>query len=206
MEGSDLMIVLLSPNSAHSSEVKLEWRYWLDALRRPLISLVLEDCRIPYRLFSHQHLVMGKNTNSELKAVAADICALIPKVLAAFQAAARRTAHLRPGGAAPALGGEPPRPDHADAQSPPTTLASDWNAPTLARGRRPLDDQPTLAAGVPAAAPRAEASVDIPLLASDASIFATVQRRGLEDYATAALVLDERQIEDFATRVANPKS
>ena len=34
MEASDLMIVLISPHSAYSSEVKLEWRYWLDALRR----------------------------------------------------------------------------------------------------------------------------------------------------------------------------
>jgi hypothetical protein len=154
MEGSDLMIVLLSGNSAYSAEVKLEWRYWLDSLRRPLVSLVVEDCRIPYRLFSHQHLRMGENTGCELSAVAADIASLIPNLFRAFKAAVRRTAHLRgaPGAAAqlsledqPALAAaKPPSTDLRGA----TARGGDFtpDATFFATTERPdLDDFETLA-------------------------------------------------------------
>ena len=202
MESSDLMVVILSPNSAHSGEVKLEWRYWLDALRRPLISLVVEDCRIPYRLFSHQHLIMRQNTGADLASVAADISGLIPKVFAAFQAAAKRTAYLRPGNEGRAPAGRP-REDNVIAQSFELgATRGPADVPTLVAS--PLADQPTLGSALPAAS-GSVAAPDGPLpdFAEDATIFAPAVRRGLDDYQTAALVLDRRKLEDFATRVAD---
>ena len=195
MEASDLMIVLISPHSAYSSEVKLEWRYWLDALRRPLVSLVLADCRIPYRLFSHQHLVMGENTGSDLATVAADIATLIPKVFAAFQASARRTAQLRPAAAAPirdAPGTDAPTLVGGPFAEPPTLVGGPLaEPPTLVAAPRHLDQPRTLVSG---------ASTE-PAPASDDTLFATAVRGGLDDFQTAALVLDRRHLADFATQV-----
>jgi hypothetical protein len=201
MESSDLMIVVLSPNSAYSSEVKLEWGYWLDALQRPLISLVVEDCRIPYRLFSHQHLIMRQNTGSDLVTVAADISDLIPKVFATFQAAARRTAYLRP----PAVDVPARRPGEPDNTAQISTVTAPHgpavDVPTSAAAARSLDNQPTPASG-PFEEVGSEAIWDGPQpdFEQDATIFATAVRRDLEDYQTAALVV-RRKIEDFATRV-----
>ena len=56
MTESDLMLVVLSTHSGTSIEVKNEWRYWASFLKKPLITLVLEDCPIPYRLFPKHHI------------------------------------------------------------------------------------------------------------------------------------------------------
>lgn len=56
MADSDVMLVLLSPKSAASPEVKNEWRYWTGHLKKPLITVILDDCQVPYRLFSRQHI------------------------------------------------------------------------------------------------------------------------------------------------------
>ena len=132
---------------------------------------------------------MGENTGSELATVAADIATLIPKVFAAFQASARRTAQLRPAAAAPIR--------DAPGTDAPTLVGGPFaEPPTLVAAPRHIDQPRTLVSG----------ASEEPAPASDATLFATAVRGGLDDFQTAALVLDRRHLADFATLVgAQPK-
>jgi len=56
MISSDVMIVFISPDSARSKEAKNEWRYWLDYFDKPLIPIMISECRPPYRLSPIQRI------------------------------------------------------------------------------------------------------------------------------------------------------
>ena len=66
------MVVVLSHNSVRSAEVKSEWRYWMGFLDKPLLTLVLDDCRIPYRLFPKQHLYVAGRPAAEVASEVAE--------------------------------------------------------------------------------------------------------------------------------------
>jgi len=53
---SDVMIVFISPDSARSKEAKNEWRFWLDYFDKPLIPIMIYECRPPYRLSPIQRI------------------------------------------------------------------------------------------------------------------------------------------------------
>lgn len=61
----DAMLVILTENSVDSDGVRNEWGYWLDPhFEKPIITLVLGNCRIPYRLYGYQHIYAeGKSLN-----------------------------------------------------------------------------------------------------------------------------------------------
>jgi serine/threonine protein kinase len=56
MIGSEVMLLMLSTNSSRSPEVKSEWHYWINALKKPIVIVLLEDCRVPYKLYPLQHI------------------------------------------------------------------------------------------------------------------------------------------------------
>jgi serine/threonine protein kinase len=66
MLSSDGMLVLMSPVSIESQESKREWKYWLDHIKRPLIPVVIADCRPPYRLAALQQIVAKGRSFTEL--------------------------------------------------------------------------------------------------------------------------------------------
>jgi hypothetical protein len=57
MLASQVMVVFLSDHSVRSNESKREWKYWLDHVKKPIIPVILEDCRPPYRLSPLQAIV-----------------------------------------------------------------------------------------------------------------------------------------------------
>jgi hypothetical protein len=78
-----VMVVILSERSATSPEVKNEWRYWLNFLKKPVITMVLRECRIPYRLFPRQHIYVQ---NRPMDTIATEVATAIRKAAAASQA------------------------------------------------------------------------------------------------------------------------
>jgi len=74
MISSDVMLVFISPESARSKEAKNEWRYWLDYFDKPLIPIMISECRPPYRLSSIQRI---SAIDKEVKNVAIEIAAAI---------------------------------------------------------------------------------------------------------------------------------
>jgi hypothetical protein len=76
---AELMLIVLSPDSARSPEVKVEWRYWINLLKKPVLTVVTRDCRIPFRLFPLQHILAGERTPEGLAIeVAASVERLLP--------------------------------------------------------------------------------------------------------------------------------
>jgi serine/threonine protein kinase len=59
-----VMAIFLSPNSVNSDESKREWKYWIDQIKKPIIPVIIQDCRLPYRLSSLQHIsAIGKSVD-----------------------------------------------------------------------------------------------------------------------------------------------
>jgi Protein kinase domain/TIR domain len=80
---AELMLIVLSPDSARSPEVKVEWRYWINLLKKPVLTVVTRDCRIPFRLFPLQHILATDRSPESLAIdVAASIERLLPPVAA----------------------------------------------------------------------------------------------------------------------------
>ncbi len=63
---ADVMIVLLSKASVLSKEVTNEWSYWVGHLKKPLLTVVIDDCQIPYRLYSKQHIRADRSNVDDL--------------------------------------------------------------------------------------------------------------------------------------------
>jgi hypothetical protein len=82
MAGSDIMVVIVSPQSISSAEANKEWKYWLDFLKKPLIPVVLRECRPPYRLASIQRIEAGTKPIEEL---ASEVASAITKATMRFQ-------------------------------------------------------------------------------------------------------------------------
>ncbi len=76
MLDSDVMLVVMSQQAASSDEIKNEWRYWLKQLNRPIVTLILEECRLPYRLFPRQHIYANNRPN---EIIGAELVAAIMK-------------------------------------------------------------------------------------------------------------------------------
>jgi serine/threonine protein kinase len=95
MERADVMLVLMSPDSTRSDEVKHEWRYWVNYLRRPLVPVMVRLCRPPYRLAAYQHL----DAAASLEGLVAQLDRLLRIELRAQVEAARRAATDAAGGA-----------------------------------------------------------------------------------------------------------
>ena len=62
MVSSDLMLVFVSPSAVASPESKKEWKYWMGEIKKPLIPVVIKDCRLPYRLYSLQRIDAGNKS------------------------------------------------------------------------------------------------------------------------------------------------
>lgn len=56
MVAADVMLLFLSAGAIRSAESKREWKYWLNHIKKTLIPVVLQECRIPYRLSTLQRL------------------------------------------------------------------------------------------------------------------------------------------------------
>jgi serine/threonine protein kinase len=78
MLASEIMLVMISPQSVKSNESKNEWKYWIDAIQKPLIPVVLTDCRIPYRLSPLQRV---DAVNKLTGALATEILSVIRKIV-----------------------------------------------------------------------------------------------------------------------------
>jgi hypothetical protein len=78
MIDSQVMLVVLSPDAARSQEVKNEWSYWLDFLKKPLITLKSTKCAIPYRLSTKHWLPLDGRT---VETVAVEISREIERLL-----------------------------------------------------------------------------------------------------------------------------
>jgi hypothetical protein len=63
MVSSDLMLVFVSPSAVASPESNKEWKYWMGEIKKPLIPVVIKDCRLPYRLYSLQRIDAGDKSN-----------------------------------------------------------------------------------------------------------------------------------------------
>ncbi len=55
LDGSDAMVLVMSPASVESKNVKVEWSYFFE-LDKPIYPVVCEPCRVPFRLRLHQQL------------------------------------------------------------------------------------------------------------------------------------------------------
>ena len=75
---AELMLIVLSPDSARSPEVKVEWRYWINLLKKPVLTVVARDCRIPFRLFPLQHIQAGDRTP---EGVAVEVASAVARLL-----------------------------------------------------------------------------------------------------------------------------
>jgi len=77
---SDAMLVVLSQRSLQSDNVRDEWGYWIDEMSdKPIITLVVDDCKVPYRLHRRNHVeTRGRDVNEYVEDLFA---ALLPSVL-----------------------------------------------------------------------------------------------------------------------------
>jgi hypothetical protein len=126
MIDAEFMIVLLSEAAVASDEVRSEWHYWIGHLRRPLLSIVLDECRVPYRLFRLHHLIPDSPTWWEDEALGT---MLANQISEAMEATRRR----RPTRGWDEKNGKA---DASDAQASATNLQDDVEA---------FDDYPHLA-------------------------------------------------------------
>ncbi len=55
LDGSDLMLVLLTPSSAASQNVADEWSYFIEK-NKPIVPLLVEPCEVPFRLSRRQRV------------------------------------------------------------------------------------------------------------------------------------------------------
>jgi serine/threonine-protein kinase len=79
MSNSDVMLLVLDRQSCGSLQVKNEWSYYLDEIKRPIITLVHDDCRVPYRLYTNHHIF---DEGRAPDVVANDVAQAIDKVTA----------------------------------------------------------------------------------------------------------------------------
>ena len=111
MLDAEVMLVVLSQPAATSPEVKNEWRYWVGCLKKPLVTLLLEECRIPYRLFPRQHL---RASGRPLDQVTAEVVAALEK--------ANEYAQRKPGARLAQPGPEAEAPSEPRAPEPAGTI------------------------------------------------------------------------------------
>jgi serine/threonine protein kinase len=76
MDGADVMLLFLSTEATDSAESKREWKYWLDHIQKPLIPVMLHDCRVPYRLSPLQRL---EGRSKEIDELVNEICSAISR-------------------------------------------------------------------------------------------------------------------------------
>lgn len=102
MQECDVMLVVMTEHSATSPEVKNEWRYWMDQLEKPVLTLVSRGCErnIPLRLSSKQHLYAEGNA---LEAVAEKVVVAAEKVSQLWQLQGSRGKPPEEEGELPAL-------------------------------------------------------------------------------------------------------
>jgi hypothetical protein len=77
MVSADLMLVFVSPSAVASLESNKEWKYWMGEIKKPLIPVVIKDCRLPYRLYSLQRINAGDKPIDKL---AVEIVSAIKKI------------------------------------------------------------------------------------------------------------------------------
>ena len=82
LDKADAMLVVLTPNSVESREVRNEWRYWIDA-GKPIITLVVSECKVPWPLHRNQHIVAEGRPASK---IAAELVGAFQAVFAKCQA------------------------------------------------------------------------------------------------------------------------
>lgn len=68
MVDSHVMLIVMSSRSVGSEEMKMEWSYWLDYLKKPVIPLRIEECRPPYRLYHKQYMDARGRPKAEIAA------------------------------------------------------------------------------------------------------------------------------------------
>lgn len=74
MDTAGLMLVIGSSPMLAGLDGCPEWQYWTRVLDRPVLTLVREGIRIPYRLFVRPHLMAGQRSIAELaEAIAAAV-------------------------------------------------------------------------------------------------------------------------------------
>jgi WD40 repeat protein len=72
LESTDVMVLVLSPRSVASQNVKVEWSFFLD-LGKPIYPILLEDCEIPFRLrlFQYVNFTQGDDHKATKQLLAA---------------------------------------------------------------------------------------------------------------------------------------
>lgn len=63
LDGSDLMLIMLSPDSVASQNVADEWNYFLTK-DKPVIPVVIRPCDIPFRLARRQYVDVSKDLSA----------------------------------------------------------------------------------------------------------------------------------------------
>lgn len=66
LEATGALIVVLTPRATRSQNVKVEWSFFLD-LGKPIYPILLETCKVPFRLRLHQHVDFSRDPNEGLK-------------------------------------------------------------------------------------------------------------------------------------------
>jgi len=66
LEATGALIVVLTPRATRSQNVKVEWSFFLD-LGKPIYPVLLETCKVPFRLRLHQHVDFSRDPDDALK-------------------------------------------------------------------------------------------------------------------------------------------
>jgi serine/threonine protein kinase len=175
MFDSDFMLVVLSRDFNLSEEAKMEWRYWLDCLKRPIVSVVIDDCIIPYRLYPQQHVRLEGRSPDDIENIAKELVAKVPKIFAHSNQRADRLALIKQAASvaesadlAPSTRAPKPRPAETIEDAP--TLIAEKSAPSLAQ-----------------------------ILASEEAAL-EVGHKELANYDTLAAVPRHRELDDLVTK------
>gem|GEM_PF-4158591 len=63
---ADALVLIAGDEGVARLTERPEWRYWLEVLERPVLSVVLGQCRLPFGLFSLPHLRAGDRSAADL--------------------------------------------------------------------------------------------------------------------------------------------
>lgn len=123
LDASDLMLVLLSPESVASQNVADEWSYFIDK-DKPVLPLLIAPCEVPFRLMRRQRIdftadyelgmrelirAMGSPPKLDPDSTAK---ITLPASIVAKQQAASRSAASQAGARPPSFRGSPRTPNH----------------------------------------------------------------------------------------------
>ncbi|TDR89593.1 protein kinase domain-containing protein [Enterovirga rhinocerotis] len=196
MVASDAMMVMLSRESVLSPEVKAEWRYWKGALERPLITVVLDDCRVPYRLYGHHQLRVGRNAPTDPAALASVVVEQLAAAVPAARAHADRLAARR----SPRPDGNVHMPDSDGRTEDAGASPEPWGTVVLRPAVEPIPEPNpgAISASELETLPARARWPDQP----EAPLSTTAVRRELGDYELSATVPGRLDISDYKTVIA----